>query len=243
MLVLHTHDILAEAGVRLPAGTLGAAPLPPGRLADLARHLAGAAALWRPGARPGARLADPAGSAGPADPAGSAGPARTRLLWTPAVEAWLVEWAPGQTTGVHDHGGAATALCVVEGALAEECLDVTIWTTCRRTTWRAPATAAFDPGHVHLVGNAGGGVAASVHVRSPASRAPASCAPGARARPAGAGTGSGQPVTVAVPASVPAPSRLGATRTGIEERHPSNGERHPRNGENSTSSGENSTSL
>jgi hypothetical protein len=162
MLLLHAYDILAEAGVRLPAGTLGAAPLPPGRLADLARHLAGEAALWRPVARPGARRADPAD------------PARTRLLWTPAVEAWLVEWAPGQTTGVHDHGGAATALCVVEGALAEECLDVTIWTTCRRTTWRAPVTAAFDPGHVHLVGNAGGGVAASVHVRSPASGAPAS---------------------------------------------------------------------
>lgn len=170
----HAQDILSEAGIRLPTGTLGAAPLPPGRLAEIAGHLAGAAGLRRPVARPA-----------------DGTPARTRLLWTPAVEVWLVEWAPAQATRVHDHGGAATAFSVVEGALAEECLDVTIWTTCRRTTWRAPSTAAFGPGHVHLLGNAGSGAAASVHAQSPPRR-----------------PGRGQPVLCG----------LGTTRTGVEER-------------------------
>jgi len=178
----HAHDILSEAGLRLPTGTLGAAPLPPGRLAEIARHLADTAGLWRPVARPA-----------------DGTPARARLLWTPAVEVWLVQWAPGQATPVHDHGGAATAFSVVEGALVEECLDVTIWTTCRRTTWRAPSTAAFEPGHVHLLGNAGSRAAASVHARSPASRAS-----GERARR----PGRGQPVL----------SGLGTTRTRTDER-------------------------
>jgi len=172
----HAHDIPSEAGVRLAPRPPEATPLPPGRLAEIARHLAGAAELWRPVARPVAAPGEPA---------------RTRLLWTPAVEVWLVEWAPGQATRAHDHGGAATAFSIVDGALVEECLDVTIWTTCRRTTWRAPSTAAFAPGHVHLLANAGSGPAVSVHAQSP---------PRPRRR--------GQPVLAG----------LGTTSTGTEER-------------------------
>lgn len=181
------HDVLTEVGVDLPRGALGTTPLAPGRLAEVVRHLAGAAERWRPIARPVGRS--------PGEPA------RTRLLWAPAVEVWLVEWAPGQATPAHDHGGAATAFSVLHGALAEECLDVTIWTTCRRTTWRAPSTAAFGPGHVHLLGNAGSGPAASVHARSPASRAAGKPAQAQR-------SGRGQPLLCGT----------GTTSTGTEER-------------------------
>jgi hypothetical protein len=153
--VSHADDTLAEAGahLRLPPGVLDAGPLPPARLAEVARQLAAAAGRWRPLAGPGADR-----------------PARARLLMTPHVEVWLLGWAPGQVTRAHDHGGAATALAVVDGVLMEECLDPTIWTTCRRTTWRAPSTAAFEPGHVHLLGNPGSRPALGVHAQSPPRR-------------------------------------------------------------------------
>jgi quercetin dioxygenase-like cupin family protein len=85
---------------------------------------------------------------------GPDGPRAVRLVGTPAVEVWLLAWPAGLTAPVHHHGGPA-ALTVVDGALTEECLDLTIWTTSRRTTWKAPSTTAFPPGHVHVLGGAG----------------------------------------------------------------------------------------
>jgi len=161
----HLHGAIAEVGAALPAGVPDAAPLGPGRLAEVTRRLAAAAGLWRPHVRRDA-----------------AGPVRTRLLWTPSVEVWLVEWAPGQATRAHGHDGAATALSVVEGTLVEECLDATIWTTCRRTTFARASTATFGPGHVHVLANPGDGPAASVHASSPPrapGRQPAPARPGA----------------------------------------------------------------
>src|SRR5918994_7791754 len=88
------------------------------------------------------------------------------LLVTPDVEAWLLGWTAGFVTPAHDHGGATVAVTVIEGSLSEECLDPTIWTTGRRTTWRAGATTLFPPGHVHLLGAAGDGPAVAVPARS-----------------------------------------------------------------------------
>jgi quercetin dioxygenase-like cupin family protein len=100
----------------------------------------------------------------------STGPADHRwavpLLVAAELEAWLVGWPAGLTTAVHDHGGGAEAVTVVEGALSEECLDPTIWTTGRRTTWRAGASTLFPAGHVHLLGAAGGRPAVAVHAWS-----------------------------------------------------------------------------
>ena len=89
-----------------------------------------------------------------------------RLLVAEEVEAWLVGWPAGLMSGVHGHGGVAEAVTVVEGALGEECLDPTIWTTSRRTTWRAGASTLFPAGHVHLLGAAGGRPAVAVHAWS-----------------------------------------------------------------------------
>ena len=114
-------------------------------------------------------------STAPADPLGgilqprttSAGvPWSVPLLLTPGVEAWLLGWPAGLMTPVHDHGGATVAVTVVEGSLSEECLDPTIWTTGRRTTWRAGASTVFPSGHVHLLGAAGDRPAVAVHAWS-----------------------------------------------------------------------------
>src|SRR4029453_18534339 len=45
----------------------------------------------------------------------------------------------------------------------EGSLDPTIWTTGRRTTWKAGASTLFPAGHVHLLGAAGGRPAVGVH--------------------------------------------------------------------------------
>jgi hypothetical protein len=133
-------------------------------LAEAARRLAASAAGWRPllGAAPGA----------------------TRLAWRAGLELWLVEWAPGAATRVHDHGGAAVALTVLDGALVEDCLDATIWTTCRRTTFRAGTTVAFAPGHVHRLAAEPRRPAASVHAwsRSLPARPPAGAGTGTAGR-------------------------------------------------------------
>jgi quercetin dioxygenase-like cupin family protein len=88
------------------------------------------------------------------------------LLVTAEVEAWLLGWPAGLVTAAHDHGRATVAVTVVEGNLSEECLDPTIWTTGRRTTWRAGASTLFPAGHVHVLGAAGDRPAVAVHAWS-----------------------------------------------------------------------------
>jgi quercetin dioxygenase-like cupin family protein len=104
----------------------------------------------------------------PPAPAGAAW--SVPLLVTADVEAWLLGWPAGLVTPAHDHGGATVAVTVVEGSLSEECLDPTIWTTGRRTTWRAGASTLFPRGHVHLLGAAGDGPAVAVHAWTPPAR-------------------------------------------------------------------------
>jgi quercetin dioxygenase-like cupin family protein len=128
------------------------------------------------------------------------------LLVTPEVEAWLFGWPAGLVTPAHGHRGAAEALTVVDGSLSEECLDPTIWTTGRRTTWRAGASTLFPSGHVHLIGAAGDRPAVAVHAWSrsagSADRGAGRLAPGragaAAGRRPGGGRGAVEPVGVGV---------------------------------------------
>src|SRR4051812_37703517 len=46
----------------------------------------------------------------------------TGLLARPGWEAWLLTWLPGQSTGLHDHGGSAGAFAVLDGVLEETVL-------------------------------------------------------------------------------------------------------------------------
>jgi quercetin dioxygenase-like cupin family protein len=152
-----------------------------------------------------ARLAGEAGgsapraTAGPGLPGGwpADRPWSVPLLATPEAEAWLVGWPAGLVAPAHDHRGAAVVLAVLDGALSEECLDPTIWTTGRRTTWRAGSTTLFPAGHVHLLGAAGDRPAMAVHAWSrPAGSAgdgAGRLSPGRGGAVAGAGPGGGRP--------------------------------------------------
>jgi predicted metal-dependent enzyme (double-stranded beta helix superfamily) len=90
----------------------------------------------------------------------------TRLLRTEAVEVWLLGWWPGQSTAVHDHGGALGSLTVLEGVLAEDVYDID-WQPAARRLHPAGATASFTHDHVHAVSAVGDTVATSVHAYSP----------------------------------------------------------------------------
>ena len=118
------------------------------------------------------------------------------LLITPEVEAWLLGWPAGLVTAAHGHGRAAMAVTVVEGGLSEECLDPTIWTTSRRTTWRTGASTLFPPGHVHVLGAAGDRPAVAVHAWSRVTWSggggAGGLAPGAVAAAAGRSPGGGR---------------------------------------------------
>ena len=125
----------------------------------------------------------------PADPLDQ--PWSVPLLVTSEGEAWLLGWPAGMVGGVHLHRGLE-AVTVVEGSLAEECLDPTIWTTARRTTWRAGSSTLFPAGHVHLLGAAGDGPAVTVHAwAGSADRAAGRAALAAGRGPAGGGNPGG----------------------------------------------------
>ncbi len=95
----------------------------------------------------------------------------TRVAGGRHWEAWLLTWLPGQSTGLHDHGGSAGALAIVDGALEE---SVPASSDGGRTYQmvRQPLAAgtvrAFGRHHVHDVANPGAASAISLHVYAPA---------------------------------------------------------------------------
>lgn len=91
----------------------------------------------------------------------------------PYVQVWLLSWLPGQSTGMHDHGGSSGAFVVVQGTLWEHT------TTARRPgdparlverTVPAGQGRSFGPNYIHQVTNAGSEPAVSLHVYGPALR-------------------------------------------------------------------------
>jgi quercetin dioxygenase-like cupin family protein len=147
-------------------------------LAALAAALAVTTGRWRdldgwPGVvapRPGDR-----GEPGRGEPAGGwadgwADGDGTCLLRTEAVEVRLVRWAAGQGTRGHDHGGARSALAVVEGELVEDRFEPPLWQASpRRGRLHAGAVATLPADHAHVLANPGPRAAASIHVVSPPS--------------------------------------------------------------------------
>ena len=90
-----------------------------------------------------------------------------RLLGTPSYEAWLIAWATGGSLELHDHGGSAGAVHVVEGALTEVYADLDQKQPLRSRSVRAGDHLAIPATRVHEVWNAGPELALSVHVYSP----------------------------------------------------------------------------
>ena len=86
-----------------------------------------------------------------------------RLLGTDLYEAWLLDWAPGQHVGMHDHGDAAGAFLVLDGALREVLPE-----RRRAIVDLAPGrTGVVRRGQLHDVGNVSDRSALSIHVYSP----------------------------------------------------------------------------
>ena len=72
----------------------------------------------------------------------------TRLHRDDEIDLWLISWAPGHTTELHDHGGSLGALTVLTGALHEY-----RWAADRLVHRRLEAgdQAGFPLGWVHDV--------------------------------------------------------------------------------------------
>lgn len=152
---MFVHPTLAPARPRLalPSARTDRQPLGFTELAQLVRSVAGADELWRAIVEhdPETRWYE-------------------QLLLTDDAEVWLVGWAPGQATAIHDHGGAAGALTVVEGSLTEDWYAVGASGRphpVARRVHHIEATQTFSADHVHRVANLGPHLATSVHAYSP----------------------------------------------------------------------------
>ena len=87
----------------------------------------------------------------------------TRLRSTDDLDLWLISWPPGTRTDWHDHGSAAGAFTLLEGALVEHSWDGAL----RLSDLAAGHMRAFGPGHVHDVRNVSGRPALSLHAYTP----------------------------------------------------------------------------
>jgi predicted metal-dependent enzyme (double-stranded beta helix superfamily) len=75
-------------------------------------------------------------------------------------EIWLISWLPGQSTGLHDHGGSRGAFAVALGSLEEQDLRNTRLVTSGQVR-------EFGAEYIHEVRNTSSAPAVSVHVYSP----------------------------------------------------------------------------
>ncbi|HEY5840727.1 MAG TPA: cysteine dioxygenase family protein [Mycobacterium sp.] len=93
-----------------------------------------------------------------------------RLHGDDELDVWLISWAPGHPTDLHDHGGSLGALTVLSGSLDEFRWD---GDRLRRRRLVAGDQAAFPLGWVHDVvwarspAPAASGPTLSVHAYSP----------------------------------------------------------------------------
>ena len=79
------------------------------------------------------------------------------------LDVWLISWTPDQSTALHDHGGSAGALTVVDGRLTELTAAPHDLHRFVRRELAPGLVRSFGPRHIHDVINAGGPPAVSVH--------------------------------------------------------------------------------
>ena len=90
-----------------------------------------------------------------------------RLLGTPTHEAWLIAWARTSGLDLHDHGGSAGSIVVVQGRLHEDYTDLDRPHGLRSRRLGAGRSFAVPASRAHEVTNPGTELALSVHVYSP----------------------------------------------------------------------------
>ena len=83
------------------------------------------------------------------------------------LDVWLISWTPDQSTALHDHGGSAGALTVVDGGLTELTAAPKDLHRLLRHELVPGQVRAFGPRHIHDVVNARAAPAVSVHAYSP----------------------------------------------------------------------------
>jgi hypothetical protein len=99
----------------------------------------------------------------------ASGPATKRWyepLSAGGLDAWLIWWSRGGEIDLHDHGGAAGAVYVLEGSLLET-HGTTPGGRLQRRTLTADSSIAFGADYVHDVINVDPQPAVSVHVYGP----------------------------------------------------------------------------
>ncbi len=139
-----------ESTAHLPPQTSSSAGVATERLEAIARIIAEEEALWGPHRRHDPQERHYA-----------------RLVRTDEFEAWLLTWTSEQGIELHDHGGSAGVVLVVEGELVERFTDLASQAPLREAYWPRGTARVFEPGHVHDLRNAGGGPATSIHVYAP----------------------------------------------------------------------------
>jgi hypothetical protein len=90
------------------------------------------------------------------------------LVLSDALELWLIGWTPGQSTPIHDHGGATGALTIAGGRLVETVHADPMPIRPQRFTHGQGTGRSFSPHHIHRVANEGAVNATSIHAYSPA---------------------------------------------------------------------------
>jgi len=94
-----------------------------------------------------------------------------RIYRDPRIDIWLISWLPTQATSLHDHGGSAGALTVVEGELIETVaagdLGLGPSRPALELTRSAGASVGFSRHYIHDVRNGAHQPAVSVHAYSP----------------------------------------------------------------------------
>ena len=84
-------------------------------------------------------------------------------------EAWVIVWPPGGSIELHDHGGSAGAVVVVDGQLLETSVAQAYSgeLALRSTTLRPGSAISISDRHVHDIVNTGAHAAISIHIYSP----------------------------------------------------------------------------
>ncbi len=80
---------------------------------------------------------------------------------------WLIRWGAGSRTALHDHGGSAGALYVVDGDLVEQRPNPAGVGRPLQRTLRALDHRPMSANHIHEIANESAVEATSIHVYSP----------------------------------------------------------------------------
>src|SRR5690348_5989382 len=141
----------APSTMSADVGSPRSALLQEGALAELAAELLGTRRLWDGFARFDPRERWP-----------------VRLLADEHFEAWVIGWCPGQSLGLHDHGGSAAAIVVGDGRLQETAVTATAHGPRRETrVLDRGVVRSIAPRAVHAIANRATRPATSLHLYSP----------------------------------------------------------------------------